>query len=497
MAPVQAKSNQSPSATPPTTSPPPYSPPSGKSTRLTWGGQRFATEAQWMVLRKGDRPVAEMFYVAYMRERSAAASRPITFVFNGGPGAASAYLHTGALGPKRLDFGDRGEAPSLPIKLVENKESWLAFTDLVFIDPIGTGFSRALEAVDGAAQEIKDRANSESKEFYQLNRDLDSIAECIERILSENKRWSSPVYIAGESYGGFRVGKMARRLQEHSGIGLKGTFLISPALEFTALEYTDYNVTPWLGVFPSLVASSWWHSRRSPGGSLSALNSVLQGAEEFVRSTFARYLVDGSDPQARSLIAEHLQLNKKFVDVQRGRVSPYSFVRELKRNEGRVCGLYDASVTSADPFGNRDGYEGPEPTLTAIGAPFTHGVNAMLREVIGLETTRHYHLLSYDVYHQWNLEQGYGALAREVGATDDLRYGIALNPAMKVHVSHGVFDLITPYFASKRILDLSPFTPEERKRISFSTFLGGHMFYSWTESRRRFTKEAQAIESGK
>ncbi len=491
MKPVQAKSNQPSSTTPQ------YSPPVGKSTRITWAGERFATDAQWMVLRKGDRPVAEMFYVSYLKERSSAASRPLTFVFNGGPGAASAYLHTGALGPKRLDFGDHGEAPSLPIKLVDNKESWLAFTDLVFIDPIGTGFSRALEVVDGAAQELKDRATSESKEFFELNRDLDSIAECIERVISQNKRWASPVYIAGESYGGFRVGKMARRLQEKSGIGLKGAFLISPALEFTALEYTDYNVTPWLGVFPSLVASSWWHSRRQPGDVSTGLPLVLKDAEEFVRSTLARHLVDGGNAQTLPLIAKHLQLDKKLVESQRGRVSPYTYVRELKRSEGRVCGLYDASITSADPFSNRASYEGPEPTLTAIGAPFTHGVNTMLREVIGIETNRHYHLLSYDVYHQWNLEQGSGALSREVGATDDLRYGIALNPAMKVHVSHGVFDLITPYFASKRILDLSPFTAEERTRIHFSTFLGGHMFYSWKESRRRFTKEAQAIFGAK
>ena len=243
----------------------PHTPPKGAKGAIPWNGKRVEYQCDFVILTSEERPVAELFYTSYTLPSKPNAKRPITFVFNGGPGAASAYLHLGALGPLRIPFGKEGQSPELPNPLIENRESWLHFTDLVFLDPIGTGYSRAIQPEESASAEIKQRAREEKSSFFKLSKDLDALSESIERILTKFCRWDSPIYIAGESYGGFRVGKLARKLQERFGIGLSGAFLISPAMEFTSLEYTDYNVTPWLGVFPSLAATAWWHRGKKKG----------------------------------------------------------------------------------------------------------------------------------------------------------------------------------------------------------------------------------------
>jgi carboxypeptidase C (cathepsin A) len=228
---------------------------------------RYRATAEWTTLRKIHKPVAEVFHTSYLAEGDDHASRPLTFVFNGGPGAASAFLHMGALGPQRVAFGESGSAPPMPVEVVDNLETWLAFTDLVFIDPIGTGFSRAIKedtagATPAAARDQSDGPN-ENPYFWEIDRDLDSLGELICRILSQLHRWTSPLFIAGESYGGFRVAKMARRLQETHGVGLCGALLISPAIEFEGLFGTDYNLTHWVEVFPSLVATAHHHKLRA------------------------------------------------------------------------------------------------------------------------------------------------------------------------------------------------------------------------------------------
>ena len=329
-----------------------YLPPVGKDSSISWNGKTISYTCDFVVLRKDERPVAELFYTAYSFKSKSKTPRPITFVFNGGPGAASAFLHVGALGPLRIEFGNEGQSPELPIPLVENKESWLHFTDLVFLDPIGTGYSRAIPADDSASAEVKQRASEEKSSFFHLSKDLDALAESIERILTKFQRWSSPIYIAGESYGGFRVGKLARQLQERFGIGLHGAFLISPALEFTSLEYTDYNMTPWIGVYPSLAASAWWHKSKKKGEK--ELAAVLQRSEEFTRRTYSQFLVDGVEsPELFASISKELHLDPSVVKHNRGRISPYRFFRDLLREEGRVCCFYDASITSADPYPDR------------------------------------------------------------------------------------------------------------------------------------------------
>jgi carboxypeptidase C (cathepsin A) len=240
-----------------------HEPPAGAETTATWRRGRRAIQytatAKWIVLRKKEKPAAEIFSVSYIAG-GADRSRPVTFVFNGGPGASSAYLHMGAVGPQRVDFPADGTLPALPARLVVNESSWLAFTDLVFVDPVGTGFSRIIEPEKkGDEKDKKPEDAPDPKEYFGYKRDLESLCEFMGRWLSDNRRWGSPVFIAGESYGGYRVGRLARVLQESAGIGLNGAVLISPALEISALAFTDYDVLSWIDRVPTMAAAAMHH----------------------------------------------------------------------------------------------------------------------------------------------------------------------------------------------------------------------------------------------
>jgi carboxypeptidase C (cathepsin A) len=241
-----------------------HEPPAGAETTATWTGGGtpidYTASAKWLVLRKKEKPAAEIFSVSYVA-KGGDADRPVTFVFNGGPGASSAYLHLGAVGPRRVAFPADGTLPQMPPRLVQNDESWLAFTDLVFVDPVGTGFSRVIddEQKDGSSEDKKKDEANDPKEYFGLKRDLESLCEFMARWLSGNDRWGSPIFVAGESYGGYRVGRLVRMLQESTGIGLNGAILISPALEIATLASSDYDVLAWVDLLPTMAAAATHH----------------------------------------------------------------------------------------------------------------------------------------------------------------------------------------------------------------------------------------------
>jgi carboxypeptidase C (cathepsin A) len=360
--------------------------------------------AEWQFLYEREKPVAELFYVAYLAqtgtqtgaaqaEAQTQAARSLTFVFNGGTGAASAYLHMGALGPKRIRFNEKGSLPKPPVQLVDNLESWLQFTDLVFIDPIGTGFSRSLSTESGTAgpasesdkasetkPEAKKSEDSEPQEikFWEVERDLNAIGEFIQRFLSQHQRWLSPIFIAGESYGGFRVAKLARKLQQEFGVGLSGAILISPALEFSLLDGgNDYNLTSWATVLPSLAASAAHHGRARWAGAVGDLTAHLAAAEQFARQTLLPALALGDSLAAADRDAIYQQfadlvgLPLALIQKQSGRIDLAVFARELLRDQQRIVGIYDASITAIDPFPDRLFYEGTDPTLDGLDRLFT------------------------------------------------------------------------------------------------------------------------------
>ena len=447
-------------------------------------------EADWMLLRELDKPVAEMFYVAYTLKSKK--PRPLTFVFNGGPGAASAYLHVGALGPQRVDFCKDGSCPPPPSKLVENKESWLAFTDLVFVDPIGTGFSRTIDK----ETEDKEKSKKEDESFWALNRDLKSLGEFANKFLCVNGRWDSPIFVAGESYGGFRAAKLTKLLQEGFGIGLNGSVLISPALEIGELTGSDYDINHWIGSFPSMVATAHAHGVCRGLSKKASIAKVLEAAEAFAAHKLAPWLVIGNALPAKERaatsesMADLLGLQTSDIAKRNGRVDIRTFSRLLLKEKGEVCGLYDANLSAPDPFPDRAEFQGPDVTLSSIERVFSGGINSHLRKGLGLATSRDYRLLNYDVYTKWKVDAERHVFEAPVGATDDLRYGMALNPHTKVLLVHGVYDLVTPYYVSKRIADLMKLDPKTAKNLTVESYAGGHMFYTREESRKQFTKSA-------
>jgi carboxypeptidase C (cathepsin A) len=481
-----------------------HEPPAGAETTGTWtaGGVSidYTASAQWIVLRKKEKPSAEIFSVSYVAHGDA--ERPVMFVFNGGPGASSAFLHMGAVGPRRVAFPAHGALPQMPPRLVPNEESWLAFTDLVFIDPVGTGFSRLIEddgkATD-AAKKPEKGAEGDGNEYFGYKRDLESLCEVMGRWLSGHGRWGSPVFIAGESYGGYRVGRLVRMLQEVAGIGLNGAVLISPALEFSSLTPTDYDVLGWVDLLPTMTATALHHGRSrafSPG---TPLDDVLADAERFATGEYATLLTRGAsmpwaerEPILRRL-ADLVGLAPELVIRAEGRVAMGTFTRELLRDERKVLGLYDTTVTATDPFPDREEFGGPDPTLAGVDPVYMMAINRHLRSDIGVETDREYLLLSEEANEKWRNDAPEHFFTPPVGATDDFRYGMTLNPYLRAFITHGRYDLVTPYHSTDRLRNLMRLDPDMADRLTVRHFHGGHMFYAWEESRREFTAAIRAF----
>jgi carboxypeptidase C (cathepsin A) len=319
------------------------------------------------------------------------------------------------------------------------------------------------------------------------------------RWLSAHGRWGSPVFIAGESYGGYRVGRLVRVLQETAGIGLRGAVLISPALELGSLSPTDYDVLAWVDLLPTMAIAAVHHgrSRAFPAGT--PLDDVLAEAESFATGEYVSLLTRGASMLAaqRERIlgrqADLIGLPAEMVARAEGRISIGVFTRELLRDQRKVLGLYDATVTTTDPFPDREAFDGPDATLAGIGPAYTMAINRQLRSEIGVETDREYVVLSYEVNASWRNDAPQHFFIPPVGATDDFRYGMALNPHMKAFIAHGRFDLMTPYYASDRLRNLMRLDPEMARRLTVRHFGGGHMFYAWEVSRREFTAAIAAF----
>jgi carboxypeptidase C (cathepsin A) len=483
---------------------PDHEPPTGAETTATWTAAGasidYTASASWIVLRRGEKPAAEIFSVAYVADGDG--DRPVTFVFNGGPGASSAYLHMGAVGPLRVGFPADGSLPRLPPRLVGNEESWLAFTDLVFVDPVGTGFSRVIEddSKDGVdTEKQKSGDDGYAREYFGYKRDLESLCEFIGRWLSSHGRWGSPIFIVGESYGGYRVGRLVRMLQETAGIGLSGAVLISPALEFASLSPTDYDVLGWVDLVPTMAIAAVHHRRSRAFAAGTPSEDVLQEAERFATSDYATLLTRGASMPAverdRILgrLADLIGLPTEMVARAEGRITIGTFTRELLRDDRRVLGSYDATITTTDPFPDRETFAGPDPTLAGIGPAYTTAINRQLRSEIGVETDREYVVLSDEVNELWRNDAPQHFFTPPIGATDDFRYGMSLNPHMKAFITHGRYDLVTPYYASDRLRNLMRLDSEMASRLTVRHFVGGHMFYAWEESRREFTAAIAAF----
>jgi carboxypeptidase C (cathepsin A) len=418
--------------------------------------------------------IAQVVYTAYTVP--GAGERPVTFAFNGGPGAASVYLNLGAIGPKRLQFGDQGDAPS-DFKLGDNPATWLDMTDLVFIDPVGTGFSRAEEPEAKA-----------KKDFYTAEADIAYLSRVVYDWLLKNGRLASPKYLVGESYGGYRAPRIALRLQTRVGVGVSGLVMVSPYLDPAAIGNEDaLSPLPWMITLPSMAAGHFERQR-------ALTPEKMAEVEEYDRTRFVTdFLAGPADPAAVKRIvakvSEYTGLDPALVARLDGRVDVKTYLRDTYRDEHKIGSVYDSNVTAYDPFPSAAENQAGDPILNAIIAPTTSAMVDFITRQVGWKTDAHYKALSQDVHRAWD----HGNI-KDDRPVSDLRKAIANDPKMAVLIAHGYNDLACPYFTSRLVIDQLPDfgTPD---RVRLAVLPGGHMFYSRPESNAAFKDAVKPIFS--
>ncbi len=414
-------------------------------------------------------PQAEIVTTAFLARGGDKTRRPVTFAINGGPGASSAWLDLGAIGPWRVPFGVPSSAPAP----TDNAETWLDFTDLVFIDPPGTGFSRVVAAGDEAR-----------RQFYAVDGDIETLAVVIRRWLEANGRLLSPKFIVGESYGGFRGPKLARTLLDRQGVGVSGMVLISPVLDFNGRD-APWSPFRFVDTLPSMAAAARnAHSR-----------SELADVEAYAAGDYLADLLRGeADPAAIDRLTDRVAaltgLDPALVRRRAGRIDTSTFLRG--REPGRVETPYDASISAADPFPAAANDNSPDPLLDGMRGPLTTAMLFVYRNWLDWQPegapARQYEVLNGRVAHDWD----YGRRQSRPESYTELRQYLALDPKTRVAVAHGLTDLVTPYFADALLLQQTPrFGPAPQ--LALLTYGGGHMFYSRDESRAALHDDAAAL----
>jgi carboxypeptidase C (cathepsin A) len=440
---------------------------------ITVGSRKIAYTATAGTLSLFDQngeKTAAVFYTAYVAKDGDAARRPITFAFNGGPGAASVYLNLGLAGPRIVDFGPDGR-DGAAARLVDNPDSWLAFTDLVMIDPIGTGWSRTAKPDD-------------AKNFWGVRSDASVLAKVIALYVAKNSRGASPKYLLGESYGGFRAAKVARALQSDQGIVVTGIVMVSPLLE-TSFQWGSSQYA--LGAalhFPTLVATELERTKKFTPGAMAE-------AERFAMNEYLPMLAGPppSGDKAKAFygrIAEMTGLPVDVVAKSRGWVRN-AYLQHLREN-GQAVSSYDATFAVPDPYPESARRGGGDPILDGFTRALSGAFVGYARDELGFKTDMTYTLLASEVSSKWE----WGDRREQPGVSDDLREMLAFSPSFRLLVAHGRTDLVTPYGVSRYVLDHIPDigAPD---RAQLKLYRGGHMFYFDAASRRAFAAEAKTF----
>lgn len=422
--------------------------------------------------QSGERSAA-IYYTAYVAKNvdknAEAASRPVTFAFNGGPGAASAFLTLGLVGPRIAEFVGNDPAAT---RLQDNPQTWLGFTDLVMIDPVGTGWSRPAKSDGGSA-------------FYSVRSDAQSLAKAVALYLAKNGRAKSPKYILGESYGGFRAAKVARTLQREQGIALSGIVMVSPLIEGSLIfGGTRFALGAALQL-PSLAAAELERK-----GTFS--KEAQAQAERFALTDYLTTLA-GAPPKgdaARDFYARVAQISglpESIVARSRGFIRD-AYVKHLRSAEGKIVSRYDATFAVADPFPEQETARGPDPLLDGLVRGYGSTFATHARDELGFKTEMTYILLASDISGKWDWDGGRGGAS----ASDDLRELLSLIPSFRLLIAHGYSDMVTPYAASRYVLDhLPPIGDPSRAQLLL--YRGGHMFYIDADSRKAFSTDAKAF----
>jgi carboxypeptidase C (cathepsin A) len=434
---------------------------------------------------EGEKARARVFFIAYAKDDvSDRSKRPVTFSFNGGPGSSSVWLHFGVLGPRRVDLDAEGFASAPPGRLVDNEFSLLDTSDLVFIDPVGTGFSRMVEG-------------EKVKEYHEYKRDLESVGEFIRLWVSRYGRWASPKFLIGESYGTTRASGLAGHLLERYGMYLNGVMLVSCALDFAVLRFDPANDLPPILFLPTYAATAWYHKRLAADLQRKPLRKLLDEVQAFAEGDYAAALFQGARLPARARkdivqrVARYTGLTPEYVDRTDLRIEIFRFCKELLRDEGRTVGRLDSRYTGVDRDSAGEEFEF-DPAMVEIFGPYAAAANDYVRNDLRFESD-----IPYEVIRPLYVDWGWKDYANRYAAVGEtLRKAMSMNPRMRVLVASGYFDFATPHFAADYSLDHLGLAPELRKNISVTYYEAGHMMYAHRPSLAKLATELRRFVAG-
>ncbi|HXF42104.1 MAG TPA: hypothetical protein VNK26_00045 [Pyrinomonadaceae bacterium] len=428
---------------------------------------------------QSDEIEANIFYIAYTLD-DAPPNRPLMFSFNGGPGSSSVWLHLGALGPKRVKMMDDGMMPPPPYKLVDNEDTWLVDTDLVFIDPVGTGYSRATK-------------REFAQKFFSVNGDIESVGEFIRMYLGRFKRWSSPLFLVGESYGTTRASGLSNHLFER-GIALNGIVLVSTVMNFQSIRFAENNDLPLVLILPSYTATAWYHKQLPPDLQSRPLREVLNEAENFAINEYAPALlrISNLSPGEKSALVDKFSrltgLSKEFVEQNNLRIELGKFNKELLRKQRRTTGRLDSRFTGIDKDAGGDDPEF-DPSMTAIRPPYTATFNSYVREELQYDSDLEYYILGGGITSpwNWNVNNGYADTSQALSSA------MRKNPFMKIYIANGFYDMATPYFATEYTVSAMNLDPQIRKNIVLGYYEAGHMMYIERKSLKKLHDDVSSF----
>lgn len=423
-----------------------------------------------------DKAKASMFFIAYTgKHEGKPQDRPVMFCFNGGPGSSSVWLHMGCFGPRRVHMDDVGHAVGPPYELKDNPLSLLDTTDLVFIDPVSTGFSRAEEGTNAS-------------EYHSVSGDINSVAEFIRLWITKNDRWLSPKYLAGESYGTTRAAGVANRLQA-KGIDLNGVVMVSAVLSFQTLRFDEGNDLPYQLYLPTYTALAHYHKQLDDELAKRKLPELLDEVETFSRKVYGPALMLGTElgeddkQQLADQLARYTGLDKQLILDSNLRIPQWRFGGNLLKDDGKAIGRFDGRIVGPDLDKATDHSGANDPSYSRVAGGFTATFNDYVRGELEYETEMNYGIL---VGVRWNYDRAKSSYLNVAG---DLRKAMAENPKLRVYVAAGYYDLATPYHAAEYTINHSITHPHARKRVTFGYFESGHMVFTRAKSLEKLRGE--------
>lgn len=440
-----------------------------------------AKETEANKTKDGLKAKAKIFYIAYtLDDAGDPATRPVTFAFNGGPGSSSVWLHMGSMAPRRANLTDEGEAPPPPYSLVDNESTWLDKTDLVFLDPVSTGYSRTVTKED-------------PKQFHGIKEDVASVGDFMRLYVSRNARWLSPKFILGESYGTTRAAGLSDYLQNRYGLYFNGIILVSSALNFQSILFTPENNQPYMDFLPSFAATAWYHKKLPTDMQSRNLAEVVDAARAFAGNEFAVALARGDRLSPADVtrlagqLSQYTGLQTNYIVQRKLRVKDGQFFYHLLLDEGKTLGRFDSRFTGPryEP-GTEDGEY--DPSDEAVNGPLSAAFNDYVRRELKFESDLPYELIA-DV-EPWN----FGNAAEGFPNTaEDLRKAMTRNPYLKVWVTCSYYDLATPFFGAENVVSGMNLEPTIRANLRFTYYESGHMLYIHKPSRVKFKEDFLAF----